>query len=183
MVTNVSSNITTVLWKDNKVVNATSNFTGKQPIQEAKRYCHREKRRVKIEQRNIINQYNMSMGGVDCRDQNILAYMIDLHTKKWWWPLFRFVVGVAVDNAYQLYRQSHLNLGDALAFAKPLSLRTTACTERVCCLQHYSQVVTGRLFTGRSLNHPANNLQFDGINHCIAKGSQRWCSLPGCKGT
>ena len=119
MVTNVSSNITTVLWKDNKVVNATSNFTGKQPIQEAKRYCHREKRRVKIEQRNIINQYNMSMGGVDCRDQNILAYMIDLHTKKWWWPLFRFV-GVAVDNAYQLYRQSHLKSWRCFGFRQAI---------------------------------------------------------------
>ena len=84
VVTNVSSNITAVLWKDNKVVNATSTFTGKQPIQQAKRYCHREKRRVKIEQPNIINQYNMSIEGVDCMDQHILAYMIDLHTKKWW---------------------------------------------------------------------------------------------------
>ena len=38
-------------------------------------------------------------------------------------------------------------------------MRTTACTERVCRLQHYPEVVV-------------NNLQFDGINHCIAKGSQ-----------
>ena len=28
-----------------------------------------------------------------------------------------------------------------LAFAKPLLMRTTSCTERVCRLQHYSQVV------------------------------------------
>ena len=49
VVTDVSSNITAVRWKDNKVVNAISTFTGKQPIQQVKRYCHREKRRVNIE--------------------------------------------------------------------------------------------------------------------------------------
>ena len=62
VVTDVSSNITAVRWKDNKVVNAISTFIGKQPIQQAKRYDHREKRRVNIEQTNIINQYNMSLG-------------------------------------------------------------------------------------------------------------------------
>ena len=62
VVTDVSSNIAAVRWKDNKVVNAISTCPGKQPIQQAKRYCHLEKRRVNIKQPTIINQYNMSMG-------------------------------------------------------------------------------------------------------------------------
>ena len=37
-----------------------------------------------IEQPNIINQYNMSMWGVDRMDQNISAYMINLRTNKCW---------------------------------------------------------------------------------------------------
>ena len=65
--------MTAVRQKDNKVVNAASTFTGKQPIQHVKRYFHREKRKVNIEQTNIINQYNMSLRGVDCMDQNVLA--------------------------------------------------------------------------------------------------------------
>ena len=120
MVSDVSSNITAVRWKNNKVVNVISTFTGKQPVQQAKRFCHCEKRRLNIEQPNIMNQYNMSMGGVDCMDQNISTYMINLSTKKWWWPLFRFAVDVTVNNAYQICRQSHLNPGeyrlDALGF-------------------------------------------------------------------
>ena len=67
MVTDVSSNITAVRWKDNKVVNAVSTFTGKQQIQQVKRYYHSEKRRVNIEQPNVMNQYNMAMGRVDQR--------------------------------------------------------------------------------------------------------------------
>ena len=62
VITDVFSNITAVRWKDNKVVNTISTVTGKQPIQQVKRCCHREKRRVNIEQPNIMNQYNMSMG-------------------------------------------------------------------------------------------------------------------------
>ena len=68
VVTDVSSNISAVRWKVYKIVNVISTFTGKQPIKQPKRYCHREKRRVNIKQPNIINQYNMSIGGVDCMD-------------------------------------------------------------------------------------------------------------------
>ena len=32
------------------------------------------------------------MGGVDRMDQNIVAYMINLQSKKCWWPLLRVVL-------------------------------------------------------------------------------------------
>ena len=80
VVTDVSWNIAKVQWKDNKVGNEISTFTGKQPIQQVKRYCHREKRRVNTEQINFIKQYDMSIGGVDCMDQNMSAYMIMVST-------------------------------------------------------------------------------------------------------
>ena len=145
VVTDFPSNITAVRWKDNKVVNAVSTLTGKQPIQQVKRYCHHKNRRVNIEQSNIINQYYMSMRRVDRMDQNISTYMITLHTKKWWWPRFRFVVDVTVNNTHQIYLKFHLyNINIdwmAVAFAESLLMRTTTCTERICHLQHYSQVV------------------------------------------
>ena len=46
-----------------------------------------------------ISVYNKAMGGVDRMDQNIGAYMINIRSKKWWWPLFRFCVDLAVNNA------------------------------------------------------------------------------------
>ena len=117
VVTDVSLNITGVRWKHNNVVNAIFAFTIRQPIQLVKRYCHREKRRVKIERSNIIHnsniisQYNMSMMGVDCMHENISVYMFNVGAKRCWWPLFRFLVNVAVNNTYQIYCQSHLNHG------------------------------------------------------------------------
>ena len=62
VVTDVSSNITAVRSKENNVVNVIFTFPGKQPNQQVKSYCHREKRRVNIEQPNNTNQCNMSMG-------------------------------------------------------------------------------------------------------------------------
>ena len=91
----------------------------------------------------------MSMGEADRMDQNILSYMIDLRTKKWWRSFFRFTVDVADNNAYQIYHQSQLNPGEyrlnALVFTEALLMRSTACTERLCCLQHYPQLVTAYL--------------------------------------
>ena len=143
MVTDVSLNI------------AISTFTGKQPTQQPKRFCYCEKQRVNVEQPNIINQYNTSTGGVDRMDQNTLAYMINLHPKEWWWPLFRFVADVAVNNAYQMYRQSHLHHAEYRLDA--LGFRWTI----VDAYYHLyrKSLPSTTLFTGsRSLHHPANNL-------------------------
>ena len=66
----------------------------------------------------------MFMGGVDHMDQNISVYMINLRPKQWRWPLFRFVIDVAVSNAYQIYRPPHLNPGkyrlDVLGFRRAI---------------------------------------------------------------
>ena len=38
--------------------------------------------------------------------------MINLRTKKWWWPLFRFGMNVSVINAFQIYRERDLQPGE-----------------------------------------------------------------------
>ena len=112
VVTDVSLNITAVRWKDNKILNALSTFTGKEPMQSIKRFCKKQKKQGDIEQPNTINIYNKSMGRVDRMDQNIVAYMINLRSKKRWWPLFRFVLDVSVNNALHLYRMRNLHQGE-----------------------------------------------------------------------
>ena len=73
-------------------------------MKRARRYIKGKGGRVEIDQPNSISAYNKTMGGVDRTDQNIGAYMINIRSKKWWWPLFRFCVDLAVNNAFQLYR-------------------------------------------------------------------------------
>ena len=43
VVTDVSLNITAIIWKDKKTVTALSTFTGKEPIQSVKMFCKKQK--------------------------------------------------------------------------------------------------------------------------------------------
>ena len=105
------SNVKVVRWKDNKVVTVASRLHGKEPMKRARRYIKDKDDRVEIDQPNSISFYNKTMGGVDRMDQNIGAYMINIRSKKLWWPLFRFCVDLAVNNAFQLYRLQPLQQG------------------------------------------------------------------------
>ena len=44
------------------------------------------------------------MGGIDRVDQNVSTYRVSIRMKKWWWPLFSFLISVSINNAWQLYR-------------------------------------------------------------------------------
>ena len=148
MVTDVSSKITAVRWKDNNVVNVISTITGKQLIQQVKRFCHLEKWIVKIEQPNIINQYNMSTEGDDCMDQNISAYMINLQRNGaghvfdllLMWPSVMLTKYIASP----IYILENIDWMP-LAFTKPLQMHTT-------CHLYRNSLLSTTLFTGsRSL--------------------------------
>ena len=50
---------------------------------------------------------------MDRMGQNISCYMVHLRSKKWWWPLFRSCIDVAINNAFQLYRLRKLDAGES----------------------------------------------------------------------
>jgi len=177
VVVETSSNMAAVRWKDNKVVNVISTFAGKEQQQKAKRYSRKEKKRIDIKQPKVINIYNRYMGGVDRLDQNISAYMINLRSKKWWWPLFRFCVDLATNNSFQLYRLRKLDVGetrmDALGFRR-------AIVEGYYHL--YKKPFPDTWFPG-SRATPRDHVKYSKSNHWIVKGTQRRCALLGCSGT
>ena len=158
------SNAILVHWKDNKVVTVASTLYGKEPMKRARRYIKDQGGRVEIDRPNAIFFYNKTMGGVDRVDQNIGTYMINIRNKKWWWPLFRFRVDLAVNIAFQLYRLQPLNQGqkrlDLLGFRREIV-----------------QVYHARFRSERTLPVilPKNtqrvnlDIRYDGIDHWIAK--------------
>lgn len=92
VITDSNNKISIVRWNDNKCVMVASTFTGVYPMQHASRFIRSEKKKKSIPMPNAIAVYNHSMGGVDRFDQNMAYYSINLRTKKWWWPFFRFTV-------------------------------------------------------------------------------------------
>ena len=162
-------------WKDSKVVTMASTYAGVNPIKKAQRYSKAEKKRVEITQPNVVAEYNYGMGGVDRFDQNIAAYMITQRSKKWWWPVFRFCVDLAVQNAYQIYRLQ----------ARGVSKKLDSLGFRRAIVEVYSKKYikdSSGLF-----KHPqmceSNEVRYDNVGHWIKKATQQRCQNKPCKCT
>ncbi|XP_045453772.1 piggyBac transposable element-derived protein 3-like [Melitaea cinxia] len=73
--------ITTVAWKDNKVVNLASSFVDEMPKARVRRYNRKTKQYVSIDRPNIVGEYNRHIGGVDLIDSIMGRYKIQLRSK------------------------------------------------------------------------------------------------------
>ena len=90
--------ITVVGWNDNKAVFLASNNLSCSPTASVDRYCKDQRKRVKVDQPSLINQYNKKMGGVDRCDQNVSNYSVSMRSKKWWRALFAWVPDMVMQN-------------------------------------------------------------------------------------
>lgn len=91
-------------WMDNSVVTVASTVHPVFPLSSAQRYSAAEKRKISIQRPLCIQQYNAFMGGTDQMDVNINAYRIAIRSKKWWWPIFTWLIDACVQNAWVIYR-------------------------------------------------------------------------------
>ena len=71
-----------VRWNDNNVVTLASNCYGVDPVRPASRWSNAEKKRISIDQPDVIYQYNQFMGGVDRLDENIAKVRVAIRMKK-----------------------------------------------------------------------------------------------------
>ena len=168
------SNVTLVRWKDNKVVTAASTVFEKELIREANHYIKERGGKVETNQLNAIAVYNKTMGEVDRMGQNISDYMINVRNKKWWWPLFRFCIDLAVNNAHQLYRLQLLQPGqralNLLGFRREIV--------QVYCSRYGNVKKILPEICPAPQNHQKviPDICYGNENHWIIKGKQRRCA-------
>ena len=121
----------------------------------------------------------MGMGGVDRLNQNFAAYVTNYWSKKSWWPVFRFCVDVAVNNAFQLYRvqarSAHFDSFDLFGFRRSIvdtynKRYKVNIKFRECFLP----------LSGDKSDQQC--IRYDRFDHWIIKGKQRRCARKGCKG-
>ena len=175
-----NSNIVVVRWHDNSVVTLASKCHGVEPVGSAQRWSSAEKRRVDVPQPYVVSQYNKYMGGVDRMDQNIATYRISIRYRKWWWPLFAYLLDVAMQNAWIIYRQTegarHRPL-DQLEFRRDI------------CSMYYTRYSLERPSVGRPFGRPKHldirvpeEIRNDRTDHFIESiPTQRRCAVCGVK--
>lgn len=102
--TDANDTIALMKWKDNKVVSCITNYD---TIDRGTctRYSRDAKEKVTVPQPKPIANYNKGMGGVDKMDQAVSSYRTRIRQKKWWWPIFVYLVDVSVSNAWLLMRK------------------------------------------------------------------------------
>lgn len=74
-------------YKDNAIVTAASNWDTITPVNQTEWYSRSFKKKVTIDQPQPIENYNLNMGGTDRCNQNAEKYRINVHGRKWYWPL------------------------------------------------------------------------------------------------
>ena len=119
--TNEQDTLTVVGWNNNRCVYVVSNCLSAAPTSTVSRYCRKQKKKIGVDQPQLIKVYNNKMGGVDRCDQNISTYRISIKSKKWWWALFAWIPDMIMQNCWLLYRQSKLpedTFLDLLAFRR-----------------------------------------------------------------
>jgi hypothetical protein len=164
-----------VEWHDNNVVAVASNTYGIFPIKKARRWSAKDRAEISIDQPNLINVYNQTMGGVDRADQNIGAYRIQMRSKKWWWPFFAFYLDASMQNAWLLYRKTE---GCARLPLDQLGFRRSVV--QVLLMRHKQERQIGRPIQGRARpieRRVPDEIRRDGINHHLRSGTtQRRCA-------
>ena len=167
-----NSNCILVQWNNNSVVTMASNCHGVAPVRSASRWLSVEKKRIAIDQPDIVYQYNQFMGGVDRLDENIAKLGVAIGMKKWWWPMFSWLLNVSVNNAWQTYRilarSQELEPLDLLGFTRRIVL---TYVNRYCSIKAVK--VVGGLQT-----QVVPEIRYDGLHHyIISTEKQIRCAL------
>ncbi|XP_063634940.1 piggyBac transposable element-derived protein 3-like [Cydia splendana] len=97
--------VSTVVWKDNKVVTLASTFAGQNPISDVSRYDKKQSKYIDIKRPFVVAEYNRHMGGVDLIDSIMGIYKIQLRSKRWPMRLFYHYLDLSIANAWLLYKR------------------------------------------------------------------------------
>jgi len=169
-VVDTKNNMCLVRWTDNAVVTAESNIHGQHPSKNVTRWSAKDKKKIQVAQPDVINQYNKYMGETDKMDQNCNCYRINVRSKKWWWPIFSWLIDVTVQNAWILHRRENKSIS-LLQFRREIA--------RTFLLQAPARGKYGR---PRHASSVVNDVRYDNVGHLVEpRQNQGWkCGRESC---
>ena len=83
------------------VINSNADATAH--LGKCKRYSQKEKKHIDVPQPYCFGTYNKYMGGVDLLDRFISQYRPTISARKWYWPLYKNFLVMAVVAAWRVY--------------------------------------------------------------------------------
>lgn len=163
--------IVIVRWMDNKAVTLASNFVGVEPKSEVQRFDKISRSRIPVSCPWIIKKYNSTMGGVDLGNMFLALYKLPSRARRWYFPLFCYLIGLSLTNAWLLYKRDCEVLGVRQDIQCSKDFRLNVCA----ALAAGTQKARGRPSLNSSLSkakvkkpmaeRPADELRTDRLEH------------------
>uniref|UniRef100_A0A6P7GSQ4 PiggyBac transposable element-derived protein 2-like n=1 Tax=Diabrotica virgifera virgifera TaxID=50390 RepID=A0A6P7GSQ4_DIAVI len=116
------------------------------------------------------------MGGTDLMDSNISCYRVGIRSKKWYWPIFTYLIDAALQNAWTIYRKSGKNIS-LLEFRRSIC-QTYLTTYKVPAKR------PGKIGRAAGSDFRVSDcVRFDCKDHWIIsvpEGKRKRCAMPTC---
>ncbi|XP_010796031.1 piggyBac transposable element-derived protein 3-like [Notothenia coriiceps] len=100
-----SEGVVAIKWFDNKCVNLLSNACGVEPVSTVKRWSQEAKAKIPIPCPSLIPAYNEHMGGIDLSDMLVHLYKTPAKARRWYFPLFGYMLDLSVSNSWLVYKR------------------------------------------------------------------------------
>ncbi|XP_026766406.3 histone-lysine N-methyltransferase PRDM9 isoform X2 [Pangasianodon hypophthalmus] len=113
-----SDGIIAVKWFNSKCVTLLSNACGVKPLENIRKFNKGSKRKCDVPCPAVISTYSKSTGGADLSDMLINLYKSPMKSKRWYLPLFGYILDLSICNAWLVYKRDC-----TLLEANPLPLK------------------------------------------------------------
>lgn len=193
--------VTSISWKDNRVVNLVSTYVGIKPPSSSnsdsqtglsvRRFDRKEKSVKMIPCPQIIKDYNQHMGGVDLMDSFMGRHKIGMKSRKWKNRLFFHMLDMTAVNAWILHKRINkgrreykqmrlidfkLEVADVM-----FSYGSVEPNKRGRPTSLESLIQTKRSKPNSS-NAPPKDIRLDKTDHWTIIDKKGRCKLPNCSG-
>lgn len=172
-------------WKDTKVVSLLSSASGVEPKTTVLRYDKVSKSPKEVICPNLIKEYNKNMGGIDKSDMLGHLYSSPMRSRRWYLPIFGYILDVSISNAWILYKRECCLTGEKNSSLKDFRielssslLRSSEPMPRVFRVMRSSPSSTPPVATrGKRVAPPPESLRFNaGEGHLpLFTGQRRAC--------
>ncbi|XP_062256971.1 piggyBac transposable element-derived protein 2-like [Platichthys flesus] len=187
--------IRAVKWFDHRGVIVARSFAGAHPVSNISTWDRELKQEVSVECPSIINLYNQFRGGAVALDA-LMAYHIQIRSKKYYQRLFFHFVDMVIANSWLLYRRDCDSLDVPKKMQKDLLAFRTSVAQALCmqgkdmagkkrggASSEVEREFARKKHRGPAKAIPPLEVRSDAIGHWpVVESVRQRCKLPNCKG-